>query len=151
MQKRVVMIHTRKTAPPVDGREDLDFLGRFDREGVLSELTEHRIYGLQEILATASPKDGYLKGTINFLTDFGASEHNLSRHKDQQNDLGVDHSVNQPGKQLGLIGGEHAVAVGQTLQPNGESNVTAPDDVLDLEIHKFGVEAEFLDDPGVLA
>ena len=51
MQKRVVMIHARKKRLYAGQRirhSDLGFLGRFDREGVLSELTEHRIDGLEE-------------------------------------------------------------------------------------------------------
>jgi hypothetical protein len=93
----------------------------------------------------------YLKGTIDFLADLGASEHNLSRHKDQQNDLWIDHPVDQAREQFRFVRREHAMAVCKTLQPNGESNITAPDDILDLEVHKLGVETEFLDDPGVLA
>jgi hypothetical protein len=96
-------------------------------------------------------KTSYLKGTIDFLSDFGASEHNLSRDEDQQNDLWVDHSIDQTREQFRFVRREHAVAVCQTLQSNGESNITAPDDILDLKVHKLGVETKLLDDPGVLA
>jgi len=43
------------------------------------------------------------------------------------------------------------VGVCQTLQTNGEFDITTSDDVLDLEIHKLGVESELLDDTSVLA
>jgi hypothetical protein len=43
------------------------------------------------------------------------------------------------------------VGVCQTLQTNGEFDITTSDDVLDLEIHELGVESELLDDTSVLA
>jgi hypothetical protein len=45
----------------------------------------------------------YLKGTIDFLADFGASEDDFARDKDQQNDLWIDHSVNQTREQFWFI------------------------------------------------
>ena len=40
---------------------------------------------------------------------------------------------------------------GKTFQAHGELDVAGADDVLDLEVGKFGVEAELLDDARVLA
>ena len=43
------------------------------------------------------------------------------------------------------------MAVRETLQTNGELEVTRADDVLNLELGKLRIEAEFLNDAGVLA
>ena len=44
-----------------------------------------------------------------------------------------------------------AVGKGQSFQSNREFNVTRTDNVLNLEFCKFRIEAELLDDAGVLA
>jgi hypothetical protein len=46
---------------------------------------------------------GYLEGAIDFLADFGAGEDDFSRDEDQEDDLGIDHSVNQPREQFRLV------------------------------------------------
>ena len=69
--------------------ENLDFLGWFNRDRVLAELTEYRI--------------NRLKGTVNFLSDFSASENDLSGHKYQQHNFRVDHPVNQTRKQFRFV------------------------------------------------
>lgn len=43
------------------------------------------------------------------------------------------------------------MAVRQPLQSNRKLDIATPDNVLDLEIHEFGIEAELLDDTSVLA
>ena len=67
----------------------LDFLGGFDGDRVLSELTEYRVDRLESF--------------VNFLADFGAGKNDLARNEDQQDDLGVDHPVNQTRKQLWFV------------------------------------------------
>jgi hypothetical protein len=67
----------------------LNFLGRFDGDRVLAKLTEYGVDGL--------------KGAINLFSNFGASENNLAGHKDQQNDLRIDHSIDQAWKQFRFV------------------------------------------------
>ena len=43
------------------------------------------------------------------------------------------------------------MAVRQTLETDGEFDVTRANDVLDLELGKLGIEAELLDDARILA
>ena len=98
----------------------------------------------------------YLKGTVNLLANFSASEYNLSRHEDQKDDLRCYHPVDQTRKQFWFIlllvrldtemyRREHAVAISEAFQTNWEFNVTASNDILDFEVHEFRIEAEFLD------
>ena len=51
---------------------------------------------------------------------------------------------------LGLITTELSVAVCKTLQPNGELDVAAANNILDFELGELGVEAELLNDTRVL-
>lgn len=55
------------------------------------------------------------------------------------------------GAYLWLVTAELPVAVRESLQANGELDVTTADDVLDLEFRELCVEAELLHDAGVLA
>ena len=43
------------------------------------------------------------------------------------------------------------MSISQTLQTNGEFNITTSDDILNLEFLKFRFEAQFLDNSGVLS
>ena len=52
---------------------------------------------------------------------------------------------------LRLVAAELSVAVRKPLQTNGELDVAAAHDVLNLELRKLGVEAKLLDDTGILA
>lgn len=47
-----------------------------------------------------------LKCFIDLCSNFCTCEYNFPRHKDEQNNSGFDHSVNQSWKQLGLITAE---------------------------------------------
>lgn len=51
---------------------------------------------------------------------------------------------------LWLIRAESTVTEGQPLEPDGELDVAAPDDVLDFKLGELGVKPEFLDDASVL-
>lgn len=54
-----------------------------------AELEQHRVY--------------MLEGLIDLLTDLGTSQDDLARHKDQEDNLGFDHAINQAREQLRLI------------------------------------------------
>lgn len=82
-----------------------------------------------------------LKGVVDLVSDFGASEDDLATDEDQEHDLGLDHAVDEAGEQLRLIGAEVMVARSQTLETDGELDIARTDDVLDLEVRKLGVEA----------
>lgn len=99
----------------------------------------------------------------------GTREDNLARDKNEQDDLGLDHTVDETREQLRnplsyssvhsqdgathlwLVTAELPVAVRKTLQTDRELDVTTADNVLDLELRELGIEAKLLDDPGVLA
>lgn len=51
---------------------------------------------------------------------------------------------------LWLVAAELSVRVRQSLQTDGELDITTPDDVLNLEFEKLGIEAELLNDPSIL-
>ena len=57
-----------------------------------------------------------LEGLVDLLSDFGASEDDLAGNEDEQHDLGLHHSVNKTGKQLGLVGAEHVMPCAQALK-----------------------------------
>ncbi len=93
---------------------------------------------------------------------------NLPRDENQQNDLRFDHPVDKSGEQLrsisiGLskcrqimaylrfIAAELPVAECQTLQSNGELDITATHNVLNFELRELGVETKLLDDASVLS
>lgn len=65
--------------------------------------------------------------------------------------LGGTTTTNAQVSHLWLVTAELSVAVGQSLQPNGELDVAAADDVLNLELGELGVEPKLLDDARVLA
>jgi len=93
----------------------------------------------------------HLEGGINLLSDFGTSKNNLAAHKDEQDDLGLNHTVDQTGEQLWFVRTEIVMARGQTFETNGELDIARTNNVLDLEIRKLCVEAELLDDTSVLS
>ena len=98
-------------------------------------------------------KDGvdHLKGLVDLLADLGASENDLAAHEDEEHNLGLDHAVDETGEELRLVGAEVVMLGGQTLETDGELDVARADNVLDLEVGELGIEAELLDDAGVLA
>lgn len=69
----------------------------------------------------------------------------------QSHDLGLHHSVDETREQFRLIRAEHVMARCQTFETNGELDVARANNVLNLEVGKLGVEAELLNDTGVLA
>lgn len=70
----------------------------------------------------------------------------LTADKDQQDNLGLDHAVDQAGEQLRLVRAEVAVPSGQALEAHGEVDIAGADNILDLEVGEACIEAELLDD-----
>ena len=66
-------------------------------------------------------------------------------------DVSKGHNTNSEYTHLRFVRAELSVAVRQTLETDGELDVTRADDVLDLELRELGVEAELLHDTRVLA
>ena len=118
---------------------------------------------------TLEDREDHLESLINLLADFGASENDLERvrhvkpsnqdigathlaaDEDEKHNLGLDHAVDETREQLRLVRTEVVMLGRETLEANGELDVTRSDNVLDLEVGELGVEAELLDDAGVLA
>lgn len=93
----------------------------------------------------------HLESLVDLLADLGTSQDNLARDEDQENDLWLDHAVDQSWEQLWLVGAEVVVLGCETLQADWELDIARANDVLDLEVRELSVEAELLDDTGVLA
>ena len=92
-----------------------------------------------------------LEGLIDLLTHFGASEHNLATDEDQQNNLWLDHSVDQTREQFRLVRAERVMFTSKTLQSNWKLDIAGTDNVLDLEVGELGIEAELLNDSSIFS
>lgn len=103
----------------------------------LAEIRQHRV--------------DHFKGLINFFSDLCACKDNLARDENEQDNLGLHHTVDETGEKLRLVGAEVVMARSQTLKTDGELDVARPDNVLDLKVRELGVETELLNDTGVLA
>jgi hypothetical protein len=82
-----------------------------------------------------------LKGVVDIISDLGTGDDNLSADKDQEHDLGPDHAIDKTREQLRLIGAEVVVSRSQAFETNGELDVTRTDNILDLKVRKFRLEA----------
>lgn len=92
-----------------------------------------------------------LESLVDLLANLGTSQDDLARDEDQEDDLGLHHAVDETGEEFGLVGAEHVVTASKALETNRELDVARSDNVLDLEVGELCVEAELLDDTGVLA
>jgi len=107
------------------------------RGSSLAEVGEHRVDELERL--------------VDLLANLGTSQDYLAGHEDKEDDLRLHHAVDETGEQLRLVRAEHVVTACQAFQTDGELDVARADNVLDLEVRELRVEAEFLDDTGVLA
>jgi hypothetical protein len=92
-----------------------------------------------------------LKGLVDLFTDLGTSEDDLARDKDEEDDLGLHHAIDETWEQLRLVRRESVMTRGEAFETDRELDVARADNVLDLEVGELGVEAELLDDARVLA
>jgi hypothetical protein len=58
------------------------------------------------------------------LSNFGTCQDDLARHKDQQDDLRFDHTIDETREQLGLIRAEIVMTRRKSFQTNGKLDVT---------------------------
>ena len=82
---------------------------------------------------------------INLLTISGSSKHDLSAHKDQNHNLWVHDPINQPWENLRFIVTKCVVSAGQSLEHDGETNITAAYDVLNLEFFELDLKSKVFD------
>jgi hypothetical protein len=61
---------------------------------------------------------------IYFFSDLSARQHDLAGDKDQQDNLGLDHAVDETREELRLIRRVNTVAISQTLESDGKADVT---------------------------
>lgn len=92
-----------------------------------------------------------LECLVDLLSDFGTCEHDLTADEYQQNNLGLDHSVDKTREELRLVRAERVMLSSKTFKSNWESNVARADDVLNLEVSELGVEAELLNDSSIFS
>ena len=100
---------------------------------------------------TLKDRVDHLEGLVNLLTNLCASQDNLAADKDEEDDLGLDHSVDETREQLRLVRAEIVMAGRKTFQTNGELDVARAHDVLNLEVGELGIETELLDDASILS
>lgn len=100
---------------------------------------------------TLQDRVDHLESLIDLLADLGAGQNDLAADENQEDDLGLDHAVDETREQLGFVRTEVVMARGQAFETNRELDVAAADNVLDLEVAELGVEAKLLDDTSVLA
>jgi hypothetical protein len=93
----------------------------------------------------------HLECLVDLLTNFGTSQDDLARNEDEEDNLRLDHAVDQTREQLRLVGAEIVMARSQTLETDGELDVATANNVLDLEILELGIETKLLDDTGVFS
>ena len=121
----------------------------------LAEIRQHRIDELKSSERYVSTKiSRYIQGRnslVDLLANLGASENNLAAHKDQEDDLRFHHAIDQTRKQFRFVRREVVMATSQTFKTNWELDVARPDNVLNLEVCKLGIEAELLNNTGVFA
>ena len=103
----------------------------------LAEVGEHRVDEFERL--------------VDFLTDLGTGQDTLAGDEDQEDNLGLHHSVDETREEFGLVRAEHVVTACQAFETDRELDVARADDVLDLEVRELRVEAKLLDDTSVLA
>jgi len=93
----------------------------------------------------------HFEGLVDLFSDFRTSQDNLATNEDQQNDLGLDHSVDQTREQLRFVRAEVMMARSKTFKTDWKLDIARADDVLDLEVGELGIESELLNDSRILS
>jgi hypothetical protein len=106
---------------------------------------------MQDSALTTERRVHQLKGLVDLFSNLGACQDDLATHEDKQDNLRLDHAVDETRKQLGLVGAETVMLRAETLKTNGKLDVARTDNILDLEVRELGIEAQLLDDASILA
>lgn len=92
-----------------------------------------------------------VEGLVDFLADLGTSQDEFSTDENKKHDFGSHHAIDETREEFGFVGAEHMVAAGQTLKTNWKLDVARPNDIVNLELGEFSVEAQLLTDTSVVA
>jgi hypothetical protein len=65
----------------------------------------------------------HFESLVDLLAHLRTGQDNLAAHEDQEDDLGLDHSVDETGEQFWLVRAEHMMTAGKTFKTNGELDV----------------------------
>lgn len=103
------------------------------------------------MVRTLKHRIDHLKRLIDLLSHLRTSQDNLAGDEDEQDNLWLNHAIDETWEQLWLIGAEVVVLRRETLQTDRELDVAGADNVLNLEVGELGIEPELLDDTRVLA
>ena len=93
----------------------------------------------------------HFKGLVDLFPNLRTSQDNLARDEDEEDDLGLDHTVDQTREQFRLVRAEIVMARSKTFQADRELDVAGADNVLDLEVRELCIEAELLDNARILS
>jgi len=86
---------------------------------------------------------------IDLFSDLCTRQDNLAADEDQENNLWLHHAIDETWEQLWLVRAKVVMLASQTLQSDGEFDIARPNDVLNLEVGKLGVETKLLDNASV--
>lgn len=103
------------------------------------------------MVRTLKHRIDHLKRLIDLLSHLRTSQDNLARHEDKQDNLRLNHAIDETWEQFRLIRAEVVVLRCKTLQTDWELDVARADNVLNLEVGELGIEPELLNDTSVLA
>lgn len=106
---------------------------------------------MPETLLTLQHGVNHFEGLVNFFANLGASQDNLAAHKNEEDNLGLDHAVDKAREQFRFIRAEIVMARSQALKTNGEFDVARANDVLDLEVRELRIEAKLLNDASIFS
>lgn len=93
----------------------------------------------------------HLESLIDLLADLGTSENDLAADEDEQDNLGLDHAVNQAREQLRFVRAEVVMLRSKAFKSDGKLDIARSHNVLDLEVGELGIESELLNDTSILA
>ena len=91
------------------------------------------------------------EGCVNFLSVLGSSENEFARDKNENDNARLDHSKDQTREKFGFVCGKIAMDKCERFQANMKANIAATNHILNLEIGKLCLEAQLLNDTGILS